>query len=57
MRAEYYDIFLPNNFFKKSELLVESHFRSKILFSKKLSDLVKTLEYFYLIPYPKIVKV
>ena len=57
MTVENYDTFLPSNFLKKYQNYQQSPFWSKMLFYRKLSDLVKTLAYFYQIPYPKSDKV
>ena len=50
-------IFLKKLCNKKSITIFSSHVRNKILFNKKFSDLIKTLTYYYQIPYPKNFKV
>ena len=50
-------LFLPHNLFKNYQKYYWSHFRSKVLFNKKLSDFVETFTYFYQMPYSKNFKV
>ena len=44
MTAENYDTFLPSNFLKKYQNYQQSPFWSKMLFYRKVSDLVETLK-------------
>ena len=56
MTAENYDTFLLNDLKKSFIIISRAFFRAKILFNKKLFDLVETVTYFKQMPYSKNVK-